>query len=159
MCFLTDTPISRITIQGTTSGVGGFVMQADTESQYMTASALESKIKIAYAGREAECIKFGKSAITTGASSDISQATQYLLRYIGSYGFSPDFGYLDLNILSENQLVDKQAISNNLKALSDRFASETNRVLSENFSLVEKLAVALIEKETMTAEEVYALLA
>lgn len=159
MCFLTNTPISRITIQGTTSGVGGFVMQADTESQYMTASELESKIKIAYAGRESECIKFGKTAITTGASSDISQATQYLLRYIGSYGFSPDFGYLDLKIMSENQLVDKQAISNNLKKLSDKLASETNRVLSENFSLVEKLALALLEKETMTAEEVYAILA
>ena len=71
----------------------------------------------------------------------------------------PQITFQNIKNFSENQLVDKQAISNNLKNLSDKLASETNRVLSENFSLVEKLALALLEKETMTAEEVYAILA
>ena len=158
MCYLSDTEISRITIQGTTSGVGGFVLQADKDRQFMSVSELESKIKITYAGRVSEMIKFGSENITTGASSDISQATQYLLSYIGLYGFEKSFGLLDLGTMIEKNLVDKQDITDRLKTLSARLEQECRTVLTENYALVERLATALLERETLTSEEVYKIL-
>ena len=60
----------------------------------MTKSELENAVRIAYDGRASEEIRYGKESITTGASSDIDQATRLLtnaVTRIGSYSNESGF--------------------------------------------------------------------
>ena len=86
MTWLLGEPISRASIQSTTSGVGGAVFGGDRESQFMTATDFRNQVMIAYAGRASEKIKFGDE--TTGASNDITQATGLLKQYVERFGFA-----------------------------------------------------------------------
>ena len=68
--YLLKHPISRASIIASTSGVGGFVMQAETEDRLKSRNFYEEQVMICYGGRASEQIKFDE--ITTGASNDIT---------------------------------------------------------------------------------------
>lgn len=158
MTYLLGEPISRISTQGTTSGVGGFVMQEDKESQFHTATYLRNHIMICYAGRCSEVIKFGENEITTGASNDIQQATDLIYKFIGLYGFSESFAPLDHNALVQAHLIDKNKIYDEMSKMSRLEYDASLKVLKDNYELVEALAQKLLDIETMTGKEVEALL-
>lgn len=158
--YLLGKPIARASIIGTTSGVGGAVFREDEDSQFMTKSGVEEFVKIAYGGRASEEIKFGADNITTGASNDITQATKILTNAVVRYGFYTDkVGMVDVSVLKDCGLSTGE--SEALKIVQSESTSlynETKQALSENYNLVEALAEALLERETMTGEEVYELL-
>lgn len=156
--YLLNEPISRISIQGTTSGVGGFVMPEDKDTQFQTRSFLEHKVMIAYAGRCSECIKFGESAATTGAVNDIEQATSILSSMVLTCGFDSTLGMLDYSTLIESRLADAQVINDKLVNLSVELQDRTMELLKSNYNLVEKLVDALLEQETLMGTEVQDLL-
>lgn len=158
MTYLLDEPISRISTQGTTSGVGGFVMQEEKESQFHTVTYLRNRILICYAGRCSEVIKFGDRDVTTGASNDIQQATDIIYKYLGIYGFSDKFALLDHNALVQAHLIDKTKIYTAMSDMSCSMYSDCMAKLNENYKLVEALAVKLLDVETMTGKEVKSLL-
>ena len=158
MTYLLDEPISRISTQGTTSGVGGFVMQEEKESQFHTITYLSNRILICYAGRCSEIIKFGDRDVTTGASNDIQQATDIIYKYLGIYGFSDKFALLDHNALVQAHLIDKAKIYTAMSDMSCAKYSECMNLLKDNYSLVEALATKLLDVETMTGKEVKELL-
>ena len=60
MSYLKGEPIARASIISTTSGVGGVVFREEKNSQFLTNEDIENYVCIAYAGRCAEKIKFGK---------------------------------------------------------------------------------------------------
>ena len=78
MSYLLGAPIARATIQSNTSGVGGAVIQGDNMKQMISKKEAENKIMIAYGGRAAEELIFGKEEITTGAVNDIELATDII---------------------------------------------------------------------------------
>ena len=93
--YLLKQGISRISIKPSTSDVGGFVLgEDDNESTLMSKQYMIDRIKVCYAGRASEEIKFGKDNITIGASGDIQSATDMIHSYIGQLGFD-SCGLLD----------------------------------------------------------------
>lgn len=150
--YLLGEPIARASIIGTTSGVGGVVFRQEKESQFQTDKDLENQICIAYAGRCAERIKF--SLVTTGASSDITQATNIILNYIEKYGFNQEFGMLDMEVLHNSSLIDNSYIVELMSKMAVDFEEETMRLLKDNFNLVEILAEKLLECETLSGEAI-----
>ena len=156
--YLQGETLSRITIQGTTSGVGGFVMSADKESQFRTLEDLYARVRVAYAGRSSEKIKFGDTNVTTGASNDIQQATKYISNILLNYGFDAELGMLDYNALLQANIVDKSAVYDKIRQLSTKLEQETDDILKNNYYLVEKLASVLLDVETMTGTEAMVLL-
>ncbi len=151
MTYLLQRKISRISIIENTSGVGGAVFNVETESSFVTAEELLNKVKIAYAGRIAEQLEF--KSITTGATNDIVQATQYLLAYVGQYGFEEQFGMLNLEVLQEHDLVHKEQVTTLLTQLSAKLYMEATLSLQNHYEWIVHLAEKLLEVETMTGEE------
>lgn len=148
--YLLGEPIARASIIGTTSGVGGVVFREEKNSQFQTNRDLENHLCIAYAGRCAERIKF--DIVTTGASSDITQATNTILNYIEKYGFNQKFGMLDMEVLHNQSLINNSYIVELMSEMAVEYEEKTIKLLKENFNLVEILAGKLLECETLSGD-------
>lgn len=157
MTYLKGLPISRASIVGTTSGVGGAVFGAETESQFMTKQELEDRVMIAYAGRASEEIKFVNP--TTGASNDITQATELLHAYVENYGFDEDTGLIDIDVLNKTNVMTPDSLFSRMSELSRDLYKTTLDELKKSYDKVELLAQELLKNEIMSGEEIEKLLA
>lgn len=152
MMYLSGEKIARVSIVGTSSGVGGMVIKSTDDGGMLSRPELENSIAIAYAGRCAEKIKFDK--ITSGASNDITEATRLINLYVDRLGFDSDVGMLDITSMSSSSaLIDKELFARK-SALAKRIEQDTFITLTLNFHLVEALAKVLLERETLYGEEV-----
>lgn len=151
MTYLAGLPIARASIIGSTSGVGGAVFQADKDSgQFSTSEEYRWQIKVCYAGRAAEEISFGK--ITDGAASDITQATKYIYAYVCKFGMSDKFGLLDVDVL---KTISPFAVPNDImRELSMTLMDEAKNDIVDNYRYVEAIAKELLDKETLSGEEI-----
>ena len=154
--YLLNEPISRVSIIGTISGVGGVVFGQDTDTMFRTKDYYEKRVKICYAGRASEELKF--DSVTQGACSDISQATELLREYVTKLGFNDEFGLLDIDVLSQYNIVDQNAFLSLLQSMSKDLYKGTLELLKSNFGLVDALAEKLLECETLSGNEVLELL-
>ena len=154
--YLLKHPIARASIIASTSGVGGFVMQTETDEKLKTKEYFLEQVKICYGGRASEEIKFND--ITTGASSDITQATNILAEYIEKFGFDDDFGLLDMDILKNQGMIQDNQVRIKISELSKELYKDTVKLLTNNYELVERLAKRLIEDETLSGKEVESIL-
>ncbi|MCL2364373.1 MAG: AAA family ATPase [Defluviitaleaceae bacterium] len=139
--------IAKLTIIPTTSGAGGFCASIPPERLFHTKRDLENQVKIAYAGRCAEEIRFGADNITTGASNDIEKATDIIHQYITRFGFGN--GLLNPTILGESLDTASQC-----QSLATRLYNESRDLLQKNNAALETLATLLLEKETLSGEEI-----
>lgn len=155
MSYLLGEPIARASIQSTISGVGGAVFNQDKDTVFQTDKDFKNHILIAYAGRASEDIKFDN--VTTGASNDITQATQLMTQYIERFGFDKQFGLLDVGELSKLHMIDSSIITEKLSKMSVELYDECKELLSKNYDKVEKLALKLLEVETLSGEDIEAI--
>ena len=73
----------------------GLVMQLPEQDKFsMNYVEMTSRLAIMMGGRVAEELKFGKDQVTSGASSDIEQATKLARRMVTQWGFSDDLGFV-----------------------------------------------------------------
>lgn len=156
MSYLLHEPIARASIQSTISGVGGAVFNQDKDTLFQTDEDLKNRIKIAYAGRASEEIKFHN--VTTGASNDITQATQVMMSYIEKLGFDKDFGLLDAGVLNREHLLNSDTITEKMSNMSKELYNETLELLEEEYNKVEVLAQKLLEVESLSGDEIMTLL-
>lgn len=146
----TGMDVSKVTILSSTTGAGGVTFFNPTKMGLLTVNELESRVKVSYAGRIAELLLFGdENLVTTGASGDIEQATANIKEMISSYGMSKKVGMLNLNLLG----ADKSVLLEHSIELSERLYNETEAFMRENWHLVEKVALSLLEKETISEVE------
>lgn len=155
MSYLLGEPITRVSILSTVSGVGGAVFNGDKDTMLQTRSDFVNRVKICYAGRASEEIKF--ISPTTGASNDITQATNVLVQYVEHMGFDDGFGMLDMSVLGKEHLIDTAHTIEHITKLSTELYAECRELLRKNYDLVEALAKSILEKETMGGDEVMAL--
>lgn len=145
--LLTERELHKVTIVPSTTGAGGITFSTPSESMLMSKKELLNTIKMLYAGRAAEEIYTGSDElITSGASSDIEQATNYLKAYFADYGMSEKYGMVKIK--------DEETYMKDMFELSKKLYSETLSFLKENKHHLDALSFALIEKETISAEEV-----
>lgn len=156
MNYLLGLPIARASIQSTISGVGGVVFREELDTQFMTKNDYENTILVCYAGRASEQIKY--SDITTGASNDITQATNMMMQYIEHLGFDNNFGLLDMSVLGQNHILNSDSVTEKLSKMSNDLYEKTLELLKANYDKVEILAQALLEAEQLSGEEIGELL-
>ena len=147
--------VIRATIHSTTSGVGGFVMQGSSENQMQTKQELEDQIRICYAGRASEYIKFKSDGITTGASNDIQKATSYIKAMVSSFGYDEESGLLDYAQLAPETTTDMIA---RINMLAHKYFNNVLTLLSASYDKVELLAEYLIKYGELTEQEINDLL-
>lgn len=160
-------PVQKITIIPRTSGALGYTMQVEEGDKYlMTKREIENKIATFTGGRAAEELVFGE--ITTGASNDIEQATKLARAMITRYGMSDEFDMVAMETVNNQYLggdasmvcssdtqkeIDKKVIE-----LVRSQHEKARKILSENRTLLDKLAQHLYEKETITGDEFMSIL-
>jgi cell division protease FtsH len=160
-------PIHKITIvpRGRALGVTASLPESDRHSysrDYLIAS-----LAMLYGGRAAEELVFGKDKITTGAGNDIERATAMARRMVTSFGMSESIGPMSIGdaeqeIFLGREIVQRRAISESvaervddeIKRLLDEAYVQAMQTVSDNRELLEKIAEALLERETLDREEV-----
>lgn len=123
-----------------------------------TVSNLKAMLDIAMGGRVAEEVIFGNENLSTGCSQDLQKATEIateIARNIGYYGDGSMNLAADKKDLSEdtNAVIDKE-----IEKLLRESLQRTRKMMKRNENKLKKLARKLIEKETMSAEEIKHLL-
>ena len=154
--LLTKKSVPKVTIIPSTSGAGGVTFIIPEKSGLHTRKDLIHEVKTLYAGRIAEHLLTGdKEMITTGASQDIKQATNILLGMIKELGMTDEFGMLYVPALKgmTDELVLEEA-----KKLSKTIYEETVELMTSEKETLERIANALIEKETIEEQELNTLI-
>lgn len=146
-----DHYISKVTIIPSVRGAGGFNLSIPGDTMFQTQKQIKSNIRTLLAGRAAEELIFGKEEITTGASNDIQKASSMLVDYINKYGMDQDMGLFSTAVLLDgydSELVNK--CRNQMNSLYD----ETRRLLEANLELLENITAELLEKESLSGEDI-----
>ena len=155
-------PVQKITIIPRTSGALGYTMQVEQGDKYLlTKQELENKIATFTGGRAAEEIVFHE--ITTGASNDIEQATKLARSMITRYGMSEEFDMVAMETVTNQYLggdtslacsaETQKEIDEKVVAIVKEQHEKAKKLLEENREVLDKLAIYLCEKETITGEE------
>jgi cell division protease FtsH len=137
----------------------GYTLNMPTEDRYLhTREEFVDLMMVFLAGRAAEQIVFGR--ITNGASNDLERVTQLARSMVFEYGMSEVAP-------SRTMRADNYALSEETKRLrdseqarlTDQAYSEAQRLLFKHRAALDRVAEALLEKETLDRDELQALLA
>jgi len=164
-------PLHKVTIipRGRALGVTMFLPERDAYSKSIT--ELKAMIASLFGGRLAEELVFGKDQVTTGASDDIKKATGLARRMVTEFGYSDKLGPLrfadnEEEVFLGHSVAHRKNVSDATAALIDeetrRFVEEgeatARRILLANLDGLHRLAVGLMEYETLSRENVKALM-
>ena len=153
MLLLPQDKVSKITIIPTTKGAGGYTLTIPEDTNYHRIDYLKNKIKVSLGGRAAEEIIFGKDKISTGAHGDISQSTDIALKMVTEYGMGETLGLIKLSSVGSLYSSYGNPVIEECKNLVNELYEETLELLNENRVSLEKIALELLEKETLYEDE------
>jgi cell division protease FtsH len=164
-------PLHKVTIipRGRALGVTFSLPERDKYS--VTKVELESRLAVAFGGRVAEEMIFGPENVTTGAASDISQATTTARRMVTEAGMSDKLGrvrysaneqeiFLGHSVTQQKNISEATAeiIDQEVRRLIEEAETKARTILTAHFDDLHTLAKALLEYETLSGDEVKALL-
>jgi cell division protease FtsH len=146
----------------------GMVMQLPERDKFsMTYEQMTSRLAILMGGRVAEELIFGREKVTSGASSDIDQATKLARAMVTKWGYSDKLGVVAYgenqdevflgHSVSRTQNVSEETakiIDAEVKRLVQQGYAEAKRLLTEKMEDLHTLARALLEYETLTGDEI-----
>jgi cell division protease FtsH len=159
-------PLHKVTIvpRGRALGLAFTLPEDDRVS--ITRQQIEASLAMAFGGRVAEELVFGRDRVTTGAASDIQKATHVARRYVTQWGLSDAIGpiqvgdneqelFLGREIQHRREVSEKtaQLVDTEVKRVIDRAYERAMAVISENLDLLHAIAAALLDRETLTRED------
>lgn len=159
LVFCPNDPLHKVTIQPRGGAMGVAFFQPDHEAHLHSRAYLEGQVRKALGGRAAEALIYGDRRITSGAGSDLQQATRIAKEMVYRLGMGSSTGLVTFD-------PDSGPVSGELHARMD---TDVRTIISEGYddvlallrdrqpSLV-ALADALLELETLTGEEAEAIL-
>jgi cell division protease FtsH len=151
-------PVQKVTIVGRGDALG-YAYYLPLEERYLhTKEELVDVMKVALAGRAAEELVFGR--VTNGASNDLEKVTQIARSMVFEFGMSEVAP-------SRTMRADNYALSEETKRmrdseqarLTDHAYEEAQRLLAKHRGALDRLAAALLEKETLVRDELLVLFA
>ena len=146
----------------------GMVMQLPEADRYsMKLQQMTSTLTILMGGRVAEELIFGRENVTSGASSDIEQATRLARSMVTRWGLSEELGVVSYGENQEEVFLGHsvartqnisadtaQKIDSEIKKLVHGGYEEARRILTEKLEDLHTLAKALLEFETLSGDEI-----
>ena len=152
-------PLLKVTIIPRSSGALGFAQYLPKEVFLRTQNQIMDIVCMALAGRAAEEIFFGR--VTTGASDDLKRVTELVYSTIQLYGMNNRVGQLsfpkDPNAMFEERPYSEKtakAMDEEARAIVDAAYQRTLDLLREKKDEVEKVAHLLLDKETITHDDI-----
>ncbi len=160
-------PVHKATIIPRGRALGMVMQLPERDTLSMSSEQMTSRLAILFGGRVAEEIIFGKDKITSGASSDISQATKLARAMVTKWGFSDLLGAVEYgenqdevflgHSVARSQSVSEETaniIDQEVKKLVQGGQDEARRILTKKIKDLHKLAKALLEFETLSGDEI-----
>ncbi|HWA03963.1 MAG TPA: ATP-dependent zinc metalloprotease FtsH [Rhizomicrobium sp.] len=164
-------PIHKATIIPRGRALGMVMRLPERDQVSVSRQKMMADLCVAFGGRIAEELTFGHDKVTTGAVSDIRQATRMARAMVTRYGFSDELGPIEFAANEEevflgHSVARQQNIS---EATAQKVDAEIHRIIDESYRkalkiLTERkddlnvLARGLLEYETLTGDEIVALL-
>ncbi|QEY16165.1 ATP-dependent zinc metalloprotease FtsH [Cellvibrio sp. KY-GH-1] len=161
-------PVHKVTIipRGRALGVTQYLPEEDKYSY--SKRSLESRLCTLFGGRIAEEMTLGLDGVTTGASNDIERATQLARNMVTKWGLSAKLGPLHYGEeegaypgMSTQQYSDDTSrnIDEEVRRIIDECYARATKILEDNRDILEAMKNALMEYETIDAEQVADLMA
>ncbi|MEO5902454.1 MAG: ATP-dependent zinc metalloprotease FtsH, partial [Gemmatimonadaceae bacterium] len=150
-------PLHKVTIvpRGRALGLAFTLPEDDRVS--ITREQLEAHLVRMYGGRVAEELVFGRNRVTTGASSDIQQATTLARRYVSQWGLSDAVGpilvgdneqelFLGREIQTRREVSERtaQLVDSEVSRVIKEAYNRAKETLTENLDLLHRVAAALL---------------
>ncbi len=164
-------PLHKVTIIPRGRALGVTMNLPERDRYSLSKSQMKAKVAMTFGGRIAEELIFGPENITTGAANDISQATEMARSMVTKFGFSEELGplrydeneeeiFLGHSVTQRKNTSDATAklIDDEIRKIVDDGESKAREVLTGNMDELHALAKGLLEYETLSGEEVDALL-
>ena len=164
-------PVHKATIIPRGRALGLVMRLPERDKLSMTYEEMTSNLAIAMGGRIAEEIFFGARNVTSGAQSDIDQATRIARAMVTRWGFSKELGtvaygdnqeeiFLGHSVARQQNVSGQtmQKIDAEIRRLIDEGNETARKIITEKHSETEMLAQALLEFETLTGDEIKDLL-
>jgi len=164
-------PVHKATIIPRGRALGMVMQLPERDKLSMSYEQMMSRLAVLMGGRVSEELVFGKDKVTSGAQSDIEQATKLARAMVTRWGFSDQLGtvmygenqeevFLGYSMGRQQSLSEEtsQKIDAEVRRLVETGLSEARRILTEKRDDLESLAKGLIEYETLSGEEIIALL-
>ncbi|MBX3502013.1 MAG: ATP-dependent zinc metalloprotease FtsH [Alphaproteobacteria bacterium] len=164
-------PLHKVTIIPRGRALGVTMQLPERDSLSYSKLFMESRLAIMFGGRVAEQIIFGEENVTTGAASDIQQATQMARAMITAYGMSDKLGrvryqaneqevFLGHSVTQTQNISEAtaQIIDDEVRRLIEEAETKARTILTERADDLEMLAKGLLEYESLSGEEVNSLL-
>jgi len=164
-------PIHKATIIPRGRALGMVMRLPEHDHLSVTREKLLADLCVAYGGRIAEEMTFGHDKVTTGALSDIEQATRMARAMVMRFGMSDELGpiaygenqeevFLGHSISRQQNISEAtaQRIDTEIRRIIDASYNRAHQILSEHRDDLNKLAQGLLEYETLSGDEITALL-
>ena len=164
-------PVHKATIIPRGMALGMVMRLPESDRISMPKTKLKADLAVAMGGRISEQLIFGDSNITTGASSDISMATNIARKMVTEWGMSDKLGplsygeneqeiFLGHSVAVKKNVSEKTAeeIDKEVKKIVDEAYKKAKTIIKTHFKDLHKLAKGLLKHETLTGAEIKDLL-
>jgi cell division protease FtsH len=164
-------PIHKVTIVPRGRALGLMMSLPEKDRYGQTKQWLIGRLAIAFGGRVAEELIFGPNMVTTGAGSDIEQATAIARRMVTQFGMSEKIGMMAVGDREQEIFLGRefgqrrevsertaQTVDDEVKRFLDEAHENARRILTECRTLLDLIAGVLLERETIDREDLDLLL-
>ncbi len=164
-------PIHKATIVPRGRALGLVMRLPEGDRLSMSVEKLRADLAVAMGGRVAEEIIFGPEKVTTGASSDISMATNMARRMVTEWGMSEKLGplrytsdqeevFLGHSVSQSKNMSDETAsiVDSEVRKIVEKGYDRARQILTDHLDELHKVAKALLEYEMLSGDEIKAIL-
>ena len=162
-----DVPVTKITIVPHTEGALGYTLYLPEEEKFLsTRDELVAQLRSLVGGRAAEEVVFNTQ--TTGAANDLQRATALARKMVALYGMNDELGLMTSAAIEHQYLEGRSymdcsddtsaIVDQEVKKLLNQCYAEAKQTLVDNRQLLDKISNLLLEKETITGEEMMAII-
>jgi cell division protease FtsH len=159
-------PIHKVTIVPRGRALGLTASLPEVDRHNYSKDWLIGSLAMFFGGRVAEELVFGSDKVTTGAGNDIERATALARRMVTQFGMSELIGplavgdkeqeiFLGREFAQRREISERtaQMVDDEVKRLVDEAYARATTILSENRELLDRIADALLERETIDRED------
>jgi cell division protease FtsH len=164
-------PVHKATIIPRGRALGMVMRLPERDQLSITREKMHADICVSMGGRIAEELIFGHDKVTTGASSDIAQATRMARAMVMRWGMSDELGFIAFadnqeevflghSVARQQNMSEETArkVDGEIKKIIDTCFERTNKILHDCVDDLHVLAKGLLEYETLSGDEIIALL-
>jgi cell division protease FtsH len=159
-------PVHKVTIVPRGRALGLTASLPEVDRHNYSKDWLIGSLAMFFGGRVAEEIIFGADKVTTGAGNDIERATALARRMVTQFGMSEVIGplavgdkeqeiFLGREFAQRREISERtaQMVDDEVKRLVDEAYARATQILSENRDLLDRIALALLDRETIDRED------